>query len=155
MKRHRQSGVTLVETAIVAGIVAIGAGGALFAIAGVGKYAGRQGGATRTAALVLAEQTLRVAQNTWKYGSPGLGPSGTRTVTLPGAAVSSTQGALTTAISAQGNSANITVTVRYTPEPGRDDPGVLSIDGSLVQKAPLPGSQIQKPGLIPLPSGAP
>jgi hypothetical protein len=47
------------------------------------------------------------------------------------------------------------VTVRYTPEPGRDDPGIVTLASQVDSKAPLPGSQLSRPGLIPQPSGAP
>lgn len=133
---------------LAAAIVAIAAGTALWATASFAKHAAQQGGRARTAALVIAQQTLRVAQDAWKYGAPGSAPAGTQTLALPGS--------LTTAISGELSPARITVTVRYTPEPGRDgDPGVVSVSGEVDVKAPLPGSQIERPGLVPLPSGAP
>lgn len=143
------------ETAVAAGIVAIALGGALFALAQFGKYVRGQAGPARTAALVAAQQTLRLAQNAWKYGSPGSAPSGTQTIALAYNKGASAPATITTAIARSGPSAQITVTVRYTPEPGRNDPGVVTISGELIAKAPLPGSRIDRPGLVPLPLGAP
>jgi hypothetical protein len=140
--------VRLVETAIAAAIIAIAAGGALYAIGNFGKYLAQQSGPRHAAALVLAQQTLRVAQDAWKYGSPGGAPSGTQSLALPGS--------VTTSVSPSGSSAQITVTVQYTPDPAhRSDPGTVTIQGRADTKAPLPGSQIVRPGLIPLPTGAP
>lgn len=142
MNLRSQSGITLVETIVTAGITALSLGAALYAITMFGKHVAQQGGPARMTAIVTAEQTLRVAQDAWKYGSPGIAPAGT-------------QGNLTTTISSSTGPAQITVTVRYTPEPGRGDPGIASISGEVAAKAPLPGSRVDRPGLIPLPSGAP
>ena len=154
--RHRsQSGITLVETAVAAAIVVVAIGGVLFAIASFGKFVRRQGGPGRMAALVAAQQTLRIAQNAWKYGAPGSAPSGSETITLPLNSATTAPATITTAIASSGTSAQLTVTVRYTPEPGRNDSGVVVLSGPVSVKAPLPGSQIDRPGLVPLPSGAP
>lgn len=147
MNLRAQTGVTLLETAVAAALTALAAGAALSIVAAFGKYTAQQGGPARTAALLIAQQTLRVAQDAWKYGSPGSAPAGTQSIALPGT--------VTTTTSIAGASAQVTVTVKYTPEPGRNDPGAVSVSGSVVQEAPLPGSQIARPGLIPLPSGAP
>ena len=148
MSLRRQSGITLVETAVAAAIVAIALGGAVAAMAMFGKYVAQTDSPARRASLLLAQQTLRVAQNAWKYGSPGAAPSGTQIATLPNASV-------TTSIAGSGTSAQITVTVRYTPDPAHADSGVVSISGQLTAKAPLPGSELDRPGLVPLPAGAP
>lgn len=155
MKLRQQSGITLVETAVVAGIIAVAVGGALYAIAAFGKHVAQQGGAARIAALSVARQTLHVAQNAWKYGSPGSAPSGAQSIMLPVSSAQSAPATVTTTLSASAATARITVTVRYTPEPGRSDPGVVRISGEAAVKAPLPGSLVDRPGLIPLPSGAP
>lgn len=155
VKPRAQSGITLIETAVAAGILAVAVGGALFAIAQFGKFVRQQGGPARTAALIRAQQTLHIAQNAWKYGSPGTAPSGTQIIALAYNKTATEPATITTAIAGGGTSAQITVTVRYTPEPGRNDPGVVTISGELTAKAPLPGSQINRPGLVPLPSGAP
>lgn len=108
------------------------------------------------AALTIAQQELRIAQNAWKYGSPGTAPSGTQTIVLPVSASTTAPATITTTLSASGTSAQLTVTVQYTPEPDRSgDTGVVSVTGEVAEKAPLPGSQVDRPGLIPMPSGAP
>lgn len=108
------------------------------------------------AALSIAQQELRIAQNAWKYGSPGAAPSGSQTIALPLSAATTAPATITTTVSAGGTTAQLTVSVRYTPEPDRSgDPGVVSVSGEVAEKAPLPGSQVDKPGLIPMPSGAP
>lgn len=155
MTPTRQSGLTLLETAIAAAIIAVATAGALFAIAAFGKFTRQQGGPARTAALALAQQTLHIAQNAWKYGSPGSAPSGSQTIALPLDSATTAPASITTSLVSGGTSAQITVTIRYTPEPGRNDPGVVSVSGDLSVKAPLPGSQVTRPGFVPLPSGAP
>lgn len=155
MRNRGQSGITLVETALAAGIIVVAAGGALFAITSFAKHLRDQGGAAHAAALIAAQQTLRIAQNVWKYGSPGSAPAGSQTVALPLNKVTTQPATITTRVVPNGTSAQITVTVQYTPEPGRQDSGVVTMSGQVSAKAPLPGSQIDRPGLVPLPSGAP
>lgn len=155
MRLRNESGVTLVETAVAAAVVAVAAGGALFAIASLAKHTRMQGGAARTAALVAAQQTLRIAQNAWKYGSPGSAPSGSQTLMLPSGSATTAPATLTTTVAPSGTAAQITVSVHYTPEPGRDDSGIVTVSARVLVKAPLPGSQIDRPGLVALPSGAP
>ncbi|HEY9180048.1 MAG TPA: prepilin-type N-terminal cleavage/methylation domain-containing protein [Candidatus Baltobacteraceae bacterium] len=156
MNLRRQSGITLLETTIAAALLAIAAGGALFALSSFGAHIAQQGGPARMAALVAAQQTLRIAQDAWKYGSPGSAPSGSQTIALPLSTQTTAPALLTTTVSAGATSAQITVTVQYTPEPGRSgDPGVVMLSANVSEKAPLPGSQVTKPGLVPLPSGAP
>lgn len=145
----------LIEAAVAAAIVAAVVGGAFFAINSFGKYIAQQGGPARRAALVAAQQTLRLAQNAWKYGSPGTAPSGSQTVTIPLSTQTSAPATIATTLTPGGNSAQIQVTVRYTPEPGRNDSGVVTMTAQVDVKAPLPGSQVNRPGLIPQPSGAP
>ncbi|HET6895981.1 MAG TPA: prepilin-type N-terminal cleavage/methylation domain-containing protein [Candidatus Baltobacteraceae bacterium] len=147
MRLRRQSGITLVETAVAVAIATVVVAGAFFAIATVAKHMAQQGGPARMRAMVIAQQTLRVAQNAWKYGSPGTAPAGTQSIS---------SGTVTTTITGSTSPAQITVTVQYTPEPGRSgDSGVVSVSGAVDEKAPLPGSQVDRPGLIPLPSSAP
>jgi type II secretory pathway pseudopilin PulG len=156
VKRSPQSGITLLETAVAAGILAVAIAGVLFALTAFSKFIAQQAGVARMAALTLAQQTLRVAQNAWKYGSPGTAPSGSQAAVLPLSLSTTAPATLTSSVTMSGTSAQMTVTVRYTPEPNRPgDSGVVSVTGDLVQKAPLPGSQVSRPGLIPMPSGAP
>lgn len=143
MSLRTQSGFTLLETIVAMAIVAVSLGASFYALTSFGRHAAWQMAPQRRAALLLARQTLRVAENAWKYGSPGSAPAGT-------------QGGVTTSVSVSGSSATLAVTVRYSPEPGgRDDTGVVTVSGEVTQKSPLPGSQIDRPGFVPLPSGAP
>jgi hypothetical protein len=126
----------------------VAAGTVFWALAAFGKHLAAQNGAARTSALHVAQQTLRIAQNAWKYGSPGNAPAGVQSISLPGT--------IATTVNASAIPAQITVTVTYTPEPGRSgDSGVVSVSGVLEAKAPLPGSQVDRPGLVALPSSAP
>jgi type II secretory pathway pseudopilin PulG len=156
VKPRLQQGITLVETAVAAAILALAIGAALYAVGGFGKYVAQQGGPARTAALIAAQQTLRVAQNAWKYGSPGSAPAGSQSITLPLSTTTTAPATLTTSVDGSASPARITVTVRYTPEADRSgDSGVVSLSGEVDAKAPLPGTQVQRPGLVPVPSGAP
>lgn len=156
MKPRFESGITLVETAVAGAILALAVGTALCATAAFGKHIAQQGGPARTAALIAAQQTLRVAQNVWKYGSPGNAPAGSQSITLPLSTATAAPATLVTTIDGSTSPARITVTVKYTPEPDRPaDSGAVSISGEVDEKAPLPGTQVQRPGLVPIPSGAP
>jgi type II secretory pathway pseudopilin PulG len=138
--------VRILEGAVAAAILAIAAGAALYALSSFGKYVAQQNSPQRKAALLLAQQTLRMAQNAWKYGSPGSAPAGTQTTGFA---------SVSTSLSGGGATAQLSVTVRYTPAPEHDDSGTVTISGELSAKAPRPGTQIDHPGLVPLPSGAP
>ena len=111
--------------------------------------------------MLLAEQTLRVAQDAWKYGSPGMAPSGTRQtavpLNIPGAGPTTAPVSVTTSISSAGaQGALVTVHVQYTPE-GRhsSDSGQVSISAQAQVEAPVPGATVLDPSLVPQPSGAP
>ena len=161
MRAHAQAGITLVETAVAGAVIAIGIGGLLFALGSFARFTAHQAGPVRRAATALADQTLRIAENTWKYGAPGSAPSGTTANTLTaaraGAAPTTVPVTIATSLSSvSATGAQITVTVRYTPDPGHpSDDGVISVTGHADVKAPAPGSQVTEPGAIPQPSGAP
>ena len=146
---------------MAAAIVAIAIGGFALSMSAFGRFASSQAGPVRTAATLLASQTLRVAQNAWKYGSPGAVPSGTWQssvpIAIPGARSTSAPVAITAAISNPGSGgAQISVTVSYTPDPGRHgDSGHVTLTGPLVVRAPLPGSTIAPAPLVAQPSGTP
>jgi type II secretory pathway pseudopilin PulG len=156
-----QSAFALIEVLAVIGIVAICAGTLILAISGFAKFGSHAIGRNRSAALLFAEQTLRVAQNTWKYGAPGTAPNGSAQVALPVAVPSSTPTTIPATIistlsGAGSTGATITVTVQYTPDPQHpDDSGSVMLNGTLNVKAPLPGAQIERPGFVPLPANAP
>ena len=143
MSLRTQSGFTLAESLVAAALLAITLGGVFYALAAFGRHVAWQIAPQRRAAAILARQTLHVAEDAWKYGTPGNAPSGT-------------QGGVSTTIALDGDSATISVTVRYTPEPGaRGDSGIVAVSGQVEQRSPLPGSTIERPGLVPLPSAAP
>jgi len=87
---------------------------------------------------------FRDAAQSWKYGSPGSYATGTfSNVSITEAAVTAT-------------GAHLTVGVQYTPDAARGgEDGTITVEGDVAVKAPLPGSQVARPGLIPRPSGAP
>lgn len=156
MKHAAQAGFSLVEALVAAGIVALACSAWLGACAAFARYAAHPISPVRAAAALLAEQTLRVAQDAWKYGSPGAAPSGTwrRSIDVdtPGASPVPAPVGVTATLSGGA----LEVTVRYTPDPLRpDDSGEVTMSGTLLPRAPLPGSALQAPGLIPAPSGAP
>jgi type II secretory pathway pseudopilin PulG len=145
-------GFTLVETLLAGAIAAIAIGGLLAALSSGARFASHQAGPVREAATLLAQSTLRDAQQAWKYANPGAAPSGTFATTLPmGAPVS-----VSVQNSAIGtDTTQIDVTVRFTPDPLHEDDGVVLVQGQAGTRAPLPGSIVTRPGLIPMPSSAP
>jgi prepilin-type N-terminal cleavage/methylation domain-containing protein len=158
--RNGQRGFTLIESAITAAIASLAIGTLVFAIGAFARFSAHQAGPVRVAATLLAEQTLRVAQNSWKYGSPGDAPVGTIATTVPVLGPNGATSApvlLQTQISGSGSaSAQITVTVLYTPEPDRvHDSGSVTLSGELQMQSPLPDSTVAPASLIPQPSGAP
>lgn len=149
----------LLEAVLAAAIVALATGAWLSASSAFARFSTHQASPVRSAAQALAEQTLRVAQDAWKYGSPGTVPSGSWqtgvALNAPGAAAAAPV-TVTASVASSGQTADITVIVRYTPDPQhRGDSGVVSLNGSLSVKAPAPGARLLQPGLIPEPSGAP
>jgi hypothetical protein len=161
MKRSGQSGITLIETAVSAAVLAIGIGGLLFAVNAFARFVTHQPGPARAAALRIADQTLRIAQDAWKYGAPGGTIAGTATVAVPLAIPSASPASIpvqieTTEESSSSSGAQITVTVSFTPDPGRPAEGSsVGTSGTVGIKAPAPGSHLDGPALIPQPSGAP
>lgn len=143
------------------GIIAVCAGTLVLAISGFVKFGSHAVGRNRAAALLFAEQTVRVAENAWKYGTPGSAPSGSAQVALPVAIPSSIPTTIpatvtSTLSSAASTGATITVTVLYTPGPEHSgDSGNVTLTGALTVKAPLPGAQVERPGFVAQPQGAP
>ena len=70
------------ETTITVAILAVAVGGLIAAVGVVGGFSTHQSGPVRTAAILRADQVLRIAQDAWKYGSPGASPSGTWQTTV-------------------------------------------------------------------------
>ena len=161
MRANTQAGVTLIETAVAVAVIAIGIGGLLFALSSFARFTAHQAGPVRTAATALADQTLRIAENAWKYGSPGEAPSGIATKALTVARAGADPETVPVSVATDlanvsTTGAQITVTVQYTPDPGHpSDNGRISVTGEVDVKAPAPGSQVTAPSMIPQPSGAP
>lgn len=145
-----QAGFALIEAIAVTGIVAVCAGALLLALSSAAKSGARAAGPNRMAALRLAAQTLRVAENVWKYGSPGDAPAGTEVTGVP------VPLHIVSTVSQTGaSSAVLTVTVSYTPDPGHAEPGSVTLSGTLRAKAPLPGARVAQDGLISAPGRSP
>lgn len=148
MIRSTQSGFSLLEALAASGLIALAAGAFLLAAGNTARFAAHQAGPTATAARDLAQQTLRTAQDAWKYGALSV-PTGTARVALPGT--------LTSQLAAgAGGEAMLRITVTYTPDPDHSgDSGSVSISGTLAAQAPLPDSSVNAATPIPQPSGAP
>lgn len=145
---------------LVVAVVAIATGAWLSASGAFGRFSTHQASPVRSAAQVLAEQTLRVAQDAWKYGSPGSLPSGTWPTSVPlnapDAAPSSAPVTVIANVTSSAQTANISVTVQYTPDPQHPgDSGTVTLNGTLLVKAPAPGATLVQPALVPQPGGAP
>ena len=152
---ERQRGFALLEAIAVVAIVSICAGGLLMSISASAKLGASS--RNRTAATILAAQTLRTAETAWKYGALGDAPSGSVPASMPvpgsDAGVPVTISSAISSVTADG--AAITITVSYPPSGIGNDSGVVTVTGALRVKAPLPGAQLAGPDLIPQPSGAP
>ena len=155
-----EQGFTLTETLVAAGICTAGILALCASVTAFAKFGAHAAGPLRTAATSVAEQTLRSAQDAWKYGSPGTAPSGdwntSMPVELPGVGPTSAPVGIAAQLGADQSGATIlTVTVTYTPDPERPDSGSLTVSGPLTVKAPLPGSRVVRPGIVAAPAGAP
>jgi hypothetical protein len=153
--------VKLIEVLVAIAVVAVALGAAIGAIGAFGRATTHQAGPIRSAAMLLAEQTLRVAQDAWKYGSPGTSPSGSWSTTVPlnlpnGVSTTAPVTVTTTTSDTGAQSALVTVNVRYTPDPyHQDDPGAVSMTGQAQVRSPVPGATVVNPSLVPKPTGAP
>lgn len=151
-----QRGFALLEAVAVVAIVSLFGGILIMAISAAVRMESRPE-RNRAAAEILAAQTLRVAEDAWKYGTPGDAPRGSATASLQ------VQGsneivpvAISSTISSESaDGAAITITVSYPPEQPGGDSGAVTLTGALRVKAPLPGAQVERPGLIAQPAGAP
>lgn len=135
------------EALIAVGIVAVAAGALLAALSAGSRFATGYGAPERERALAIARMTLHDAAQAWKYGSPGNFPYGT--ATLPGFSIT------VASVPEQSDGEDIRVTVRYTPDPQRNESGSVEADESVRARAPLPGTLLTRPGLVPAPSASP
>src|SRR5947209_13366485 len=144
-QRKSELGFTLIEALVAVGIVALALTGVFFASATVARFGTTQSNPRRDAAALLAEQTLRTAADSWKYAAPGVAApqldgawqSGPYTVT-----VATTKLATPAPNDPTRQTANVHVTVSYTPEAQRSDSGSVSAQTTLRVKAPVPGTTL-------------
>lgn len=141
-------GTTLLETTVAVGIVAVITGAALSAGSMAAGAAGRS--AVRGALQDAAATELRVAFDALKYQGATLTPRAIAT-TVPLAGGSP----LPVVLSLQTQSAGGATTVTITAASTLDSTQRVALSATLEQRAPLPGTQIVAPGLVPAPTGAP
>lgn len=133
-----ERGYALLEALAALGLAALCVTALALAARGAARVQTQTGGPNRRAALAFARQTLRVAQDAWKYGSPGAAPAGSATALIPfPARVSAT-------VEPDGeDAATISVRVEYSPDPATNDSGVVTLEGAVHAMAPLPGSRVE------------
>lgn len=97
-----------------------------------------------------AVSLARDAVQSWKYGQPSNLASQTYTTTLYGGAGAEpvTASVAETVAAIDATTSQVTVTVASGSESA-------SANALLTVEAPLPGSQIARPGLVPMPSASP
>jgi type II secretory pathway pseudopilin PulG len=138
-----ERGFALLEAIAVIGVAALCVAALALAASGATKFAGRASGPNRRAALAFARQTLRTAQDAWKYGAPGWVPAGSTSALIPFPA------RITASLAPGGaETAAISITVEYSPDPTQNDSGIVTLESSLRAAAPLPGTRIEQPGTI-------
>jgi len=140
---------TLLETTIAVGILATVAGGTL----GVSAMATRAaaGAAERAALQSAAEREMRVALDVLKYQGGALAPAAVSTsLPLAGASPLPVQMSVQSAVRADGTT-SVTIGVVSTS----DSTERTILYGTLDRRAPLPGTVLRAPGLVPAPTGAP
>ena len=150
-----QLGFALLEAIAVVAIASL-CTGALFVAVSAAVSLEAPPGRNRAAATALAAQTLRVAEDAWKYGALESTPNGSAPALMHVQGSSETVPVtISSAISSQtADGAAITITVTYPPGQDGGDSGAVTIGGALRVKAPLPGAQVERPGLIPRPAAA-
>jgi type II secretory pathway pseudopilin PulG len=153
----QQRGFTLVETILAAGLVAVALIALFSVLAGASRFAASSGGPNRQTALHVAAETIRLAQNAWKY-APQDAPSGTLATSAPVPVPSGDPTTIPLTVQAilarTGDSAKLRVVVTYPQDGFRSQTGRVVEDAVLQVAAPLPQSTIIA-SPIPQPSGAP
>lgn len=140
---------TLFETTIAIGILATVA----CTILGVTAMAAHASAYTAMRSVMRdeAEREMRVALDVLKYQGGALAPVSIATA-LPLAGASPLPVRLSLSGStAPSGSTSVTVTVISTD----DSTQQVALSGTLERRAPLPGSVLHAPGLVPAPTGAP
>ncbi|HZZ66123.1 MAG TPA: hypothetical protein VFE17_11525 [Candidatus Baltobacteraceae bacterium] len=151
-----QGGYALVEVVFAAAVISVGVAGLLGAMGVFARFAAHPDGAVRSAATLLAEQTLRLAQDAYKYGSPDL-PRDTEwqarvAIAGPDAMPTNVPVTVRTHVEGSPESAAIDVAVSYPGDPkSTNRSATVSLRGTLAVLAPVPGTSITRPGLVPGP----
>lgn len=158
MREPDQRGFSIIEAVVAAAVIAVGVGGLAGAMGTFARYAAHPEGARRGAAALLAEQTLRIAQDTYKYGAPDLPSDKTWqahiTLALPQATPVCVPVTVHSLVEPSAGAAAIEITVTYPPDTTRPhDLGIVRVRGDLAVLSTLPGSSTIRPGLVPDPAG--
>lgn len=140
---------TLFETTIALGILATIAGATL-GVSGMAAHASADA-AARIVLQDAAEREMHIALDVLKYRGGALAPVSIATA-LPLASSSPlpVQMSLSSSVTASGATA-VTISVTET----NDSTQRVIVEGTLDRRAPLPGTTLRAPGLVPAPTGAP
>ncbi|HET7814035.1 MAG TPA: hypothetical protein VFL13_06650 [Candidatus Baltobacteraceae bacterium] len=140
-------GFTLVEAAVAVGIAALAAVLLAPVVSVAARASSRANDPVHAALSTYASGLVRDAAQAWKYGAPANAVSQTYTATISaGAAASPLPVSVTETIAAvDAASSQVTVTVTSGSV-------TASASAQVAASAPLPGSQIARPGLVPMPS---
>lgn len=140
---------TLFETTIAIGILATVASATL-GVSAMATHASARA-AMRSVMQDAAESEMRVALDVLKYQGGALAPASIATaLPLAGASPLPVRLSLTTS-AAPGGATMVSVVVIAAD----DSTQRVTLEGTLDRRAPLPGSVLQAPGLVPAPTGAP
>jgi hypothetical protein len=140
---------TLFETTIAIGILATVAGTTL-GISAMAAHAAANA-AMRGVMQDAAEREMRIALDVLKYQGGALAPV-TIATSLPLAGASPMPVRISlSASTAPSGATSVTIAVAAT----NDSTQRVTLAATLDRRAPLPGSLLQAPGLVPAPTGAP
>ncbi|MEO6836387.1 MAG: hypothetical protein ABI231_10845 [Candidatus Tumulicola sp.] len=149
MEHPEQRGSSLIETAIAIAIASLVAGAALGAAIAATHAAGSD--PTRDALQSAAQREMLVALDVLKYQGASIVPV-TVATTLPMPAGSPLPAELSIATSALPHGAiRVAITAVNLARAG----GRATLTATLSDRAPLPGTVLRAPGLVPAPTGAP
>ena len=140
---------TLFETTIALGILAAVAGTTL-GVSAMAAHAAANA-TVRSVMQDAAEREMRVALDVLKYQGGSLAPA-TIATTLPLASASPLPVRLSVnSTAAGGGGTSVTIGVVAANDPTQR----VTLTGTLDRRAPLPGTTLHAPGLVPAPTGAP
>lgn len=139
-------GFTLTEAVVAMAIAALAAIALMPLLNASARAGSRANDPLHTALNVYAVSLARDAAQAWKYGAPGGLATLSYSASMYGGAATPTPVTVTqTVASIDTVSAQVTVTVSAA----NDSASASSIVAAL---APLPGSQLARPGLVPMPT---